>query len=80
MIDLGFKLKPALLSMWDDTSVLERLKVSALKWEILTFLSQFLKSFEYVTNFLSPEKESTLPVVVVAINTLLDRIENILSQ
>lgn len=46
----------------------------------MKFVNDFLRSFSYVTKILSSEKTSTLPVVVVAVNTLLDKIENILTD
>lgn len=80
MIETAFHLKPSLNLMWDNIPILRELKVYDSEWEVLKFVGNFLKHFKYVTNLLSPEKKTTLPIVVVAVNVLLDKIEDILTH
>lgn len=80
MIDLAFRLRVALMPMWTNIAPLKKFKISSSEWQILEFIRQFLQHFTYLTNLLSAEKKTTLPVLVVAINMLLDKIEKIISE
>ena len=45
-------------------------------WYLLTQINLFLKNFKLVSTLLGGDKYATLPLVVVAFNMLLDKIEN----
>jgi len=44
---------------------------------LLTQIHLFLKNFKLVSTLLGGDKYATLPLVIVAFNVLLDKIENI---
>ena len=45
-------------------------------WYLLTQINLFLKNFKLVSTLLGGDKYATFPLVVVAFNMLLDKIEN----
>ena len=80
MLDIAFKLKSALMMLWEHCSNLKEFKIEENEWSIIQNILEFLKYFKQVCKIVSCEKKVTLPNAVVAFNMLLDKIELIVKN
>ena len=74
MLKLALKLEPALNYLWDE-SHLNELKLSKEEWINIELIAKFLKSFKHVSTIIAAEKKVTLPIVTIAFNMLVDKVE-----
>lgn len=76
MICVGIKMKKILNLLWSECDKVSSFKLSEDEWSLLIQIHAFLKDFETVSTTLGGEKYVILPLVIVAFNMLLDRIES----
>jgi len=79
MIECGLSLRLALNTFCSTSDILNirRFLLTNDEWYLLTQIHLFLKNFKLVSTLLGGDKYATLPLVIVAFNMLLDKIENI---
>lgn len=75
MIQASIKMKQALDCLWTGCQDVSIFKLSDDKWSLLIQVHVFLKDFESISTIVGGEKYVTLPLVVLAVNILLDKIE-----
>lgn len=75
MLRIFFKLLPALKLMWNTCPELSDFRISDSQLSSLKVVCDLLIYFKHSTNVLSVEDDATLPTSVVAMNTLLDTLE-----
>jgi len=78
MIECGLSLRLALNALCSTSDILNirRFLLTNDEWYLLTQIHLFLKNFKLVSTLLGGDKYATLPLVIVAFNMLLDKIEN----
>lgn len=79
MIGVGLRLKKDLNLLWaSKPSDWQDFSLNEEQWSLLTNIHGYLKHFKDISTVLGGQKYVTLPLVVVAFNMLLDKIENII--
>lgn len=78
MLDVGLKLKPALRLLWISFKELTKFQLSEDEWLLLEQIHKFLRNVKIVSDIIAGEKYPTLPLVIVAFNVLVSKIENII--
>lgn len=80
MLNVFFKLLPALRLLWDNCPVVNSYKLHNDQLSTLKTVFELLRYFQYLTKILSSDKDVSLPTAVVGLNTLLDKLEETMSQ
>lgn len=75
MLSVFFKLKKAIILMFDVNLDMKKFKLKESEWFLLEEIYKFLYRFKYISKILSSENSCTLPEVVVMFNLLVDKIE-----
>lgn len=80
MISLGIKMKQAINALCNNNMQLSCFKISDSEWSMLELVQKYLKCFKYLSNTFSGDSYSTLPLVVIGFNILLDKLESLIME
>ncbi|XP_044001775.1 uncharacterized protein LOC122848052 [Aphidius gifuensis] len=81
MIEYSLKLKKGLNVLWNvDISLWRKFALSEDEWEILNHIYEFLRHFKHISKILREQTYVTLPLVIIAINMLFDKIDTIVNE
>lgn len=75
MLQWSLKTKGALNILCDNTEYMKTLKPTDTEWSIIERVCKYLKSFKTISTTLEGEAYCTLPMVIIGINMLLDKLE-----
>lgn len=75
MLTWGLSVKNALTIFCDNIENLNNCKILDEEWVLISKFCQYLRSFKTLSSILEGEKYCTLPLVVIGINLLLDKLE-----
>lgn len=75
MLEVFLRLKSAINMLIENSDALADYKFSASDWDAIETIINYLKIFKQVSNILSGQCYATLPIAVVALNLLIDRVE-----
>lgn len=76
MMVVALSMRPALDLLWQNCGRLSEFKLNTEEWSLVDQIHQFLRNFEMISTALGGEHYATLPLVIVAFNLLLNRIES----
>lgn len=75
MLVWSLSVKEALNILCDNISNLKDLKITEKEWILISNICQYLRSFKTLSSVFEGEKYCTLPMVVIGVNMLLDKLE-----
>jgi len=78
MIECGLSLRLVLNALCSTSDMLNirRFLLTDDEWYLLIQIHLFFKNFKLVSTLLGGDKYATLPLIIIAFNMLLDKIEN----
>lgn len=79
MIHTALEMRQALNLLCENNVVLKTLLISENEWALLAEIIKFLRHFKVLSSALSGEKYSTLPMVIIGVNMMLDKLEDYLT-
>lgn len=77
MIEVFYCLEPAIKLVCDNNANLSHLKLADVEWTAIKLIISYLQIYKQVLDLLSSETYATLPMAVLAINILIDKVEKI---
>ncbi|XP_043474359.1 uncharacterized protein LOC122506311 [Leptopilina heterotoma] len=80
MIATGTKMQRAISLLCQNNLKLRKYFLSEYDWELLKNVNEYLVHFKILSQALSGEKYITLPLVVIGLNMLVDRIEESIKE
>ncbi|XP_044005438.1 zinc finger BED domain-containing protein DAYSLEEPER-like [Aphidius gifuensis] len=81
MIEYSLKLKKGLNLLWSvDISLWQKFTLSENEWDILNHIYEFLRHFKHISKTLGGKTYVTLPLAIIAINMLFDKIDTIVNE
>lgn len=75
MLVWSLSVKEALNILCDNISKLKDLKITEKEWILISNICQYLRSFKTLSSVFEGEKYCTLPMVVIGVNMLLDKLK-----
>lgn len=79
MISCAIQMSNAINVLCNANRRLAEYAITSEEWAVLKAVETFLRPFKFLTELLSGEKYPTLPNIVVALNQLLDKIEQLIT-
>lgn len=76
MLRWSLNMKKALNILCDNVENLNNLKPTDTEWSLIERICQYLTVFKSISTVLEGESYATLPMVIIGINMLLDRLES----